>query len=65
MPLYRCYLLDTDEHVLGPAFPIDAQGDDEAIGKAKALCHFKERCDSLEVWDGPRVVWRGKSAIGG
>jgi hypothetical protein len=48
---YRAYRLK-DDHVDGPPGIIVADGDQEAIERAKSLANGHD----IELWDGPRFV---------
>ncbi len=57
MPHYRIYKLSSD-HIVGAPEEVEFDSDRDVIG------HAKEKLDGLdlEVWEGPRLVIRLKSA---
>lgn len=58
MPLYRCYFLDENEHVLAPPDVIDAPHDQAAIEQARAAYESHTGCALVGVWAGDRRVAR-------
>jgi len=56
MALYRCYLLDKDEHIIAPSTFIEAATDEAAIEQAGILGTGDPRCSNIEVWLGERRV---------
>ena len=58
MPHYRIYKLSSDNHIVGVPEEVEFDSDRDVIG------HAKTKLDGLdiEIWDGPRVVIRLKSA---
>lgn len=38
MEVYRCFMLDSNQHVIGPADLISAENDRDAIDEAKRRC---------------------------
>jgi hypothetical protein len=54
MSWYRIYRIDDEGHIKGPAIPIEAETDQQALKQAR------QYVDSLaiEVWDGPRLIGR-------
>ena len=58
MKLYRCYLMDVNDHVLVPPEIIDMADDGSAVELAKTLCDQHPRCFNIEVWLGNKLVER-------
>ncbi len=58
MPHYRIYKLSSDKYIVGVPEEVEFNSDRDVIG------HAKTKLDGLdiEIWDGPRVVIRLKSA---
>ena len=58
MPHYRIYKLSSDNRIVGVPEEVEFNSDRDVI------THVKAKLDGLdiEVWDGPRVVIRLKSA---
>ena len=58
MALYRCYLMDVNDHVLVRPEIIDMANDRSAVELAKTLCDQHSRCFNIEVWLGDNLVER-------
>lgn len=58
MPHYRIYKLSSDNYIVGVPEEVEFDSDRDVIG------HAKTKLDGLdiEIWAGPRVVIRLKSA---
>jgi hypothetical protein len=53
---YRCYLM-TGENIYGVQ-NLEGADDAEVVTKAAALLHSKPEHQSIEIWDGKRMVAR-------
>jgi hypothetical protein len=58
MALYRCYLMDVNDHVLVSPEIIDMADDRSAVELAKTLWGQHPRCFNIEVWLGDKLVER-------
>ena len=56
MPEYRLYEVDKAGIFRGLPIPIQADSDAEAYGTARDLAAISQ--EIVEIWDGPRLVWR-------
>ena len=63
MALYRCFFLDSNNHIMGPAEMIEADDDATAIDRAQRLCDENPDCRHIELWDEARRVRRLDRAI--
>ena len=55
MPSYRCYILDSEEHIL-QAHDLDCESDADAASSAEALLSHDPYHRSVEVWKSTRRV---------
>jgi hypothetical protein len=58
MALYRCYLMDVNDHVLVPPEIIDVTDGRSAVELDKTLCDQHPRCFNIEVWLDNKLVER-------
>jgi hypothetical protein len=58
--VYRCYLLDADNHMIGSEL-FRGTDDEAAIRFAKELCARRpEKCHGIELWQAERMVFSQK-----
>ena len=62
MSLYRCFLINAENHIIEPATEIEASHDDAAIAHARRLCENRPECADVEVWCGAKRVGNVKPA---
>jgi hypothetical protein len=58
MPEYLAYVLTEDDHISAPPHFIACDTDQEAIQRSTKLIDGQD----IELWEGPRLVTRLKSA---
>lgn len=57
MPSYRCYFLDGNDRIAGPAEIIEAEVIGEAIDRALAILAGRPWHRGVELWDGGMRVY--------
>jgi hypothetical protein len=57
MSTYRCYFIDNDDHIGGPAEMIEATSTSEALTKALAMLGERPHYRTIEVWIGESRVY--------
>jgi hypothetical protein len=63
MALYRCFLMDSTNHIYGSPEIIEADGDGAAVDQAQRLCDRNPGFANVELWCGERHVRRLDRAI--
>jgi hypothetical protein len=63
MALYRCFFIDSNNHIFGPPEIIEADDDEAAIDRAQRLCDENPGCRNIELWYEARHVRRLDRAI--
>jgi hypothetical protein len=58
MAVYRCYLLDDQNHIVAPGEVLNAPDDETAKAQAKTMCERSKSCASIELYCGDRLVAR-------
>jgi hypothetical protein len=57
MPVYRCYLLDSNDRINAPPEIIEADTAADAVHIALSLCKAApEGCEGIELWEGEALV---------
>jgi len=57
MPCYRCYFLDSEEHIVGYEVLDLCANDSEALEAANSLLHQRLQYRGVSVWDRARKVF--------
>ena len=56
MSVYRCYLINANGRIAGPATAFEASHDDDALAHAKRLCDGNPKCTGVELWCGAQRI---------
>ena len=61
MHIYRCFFLDEADHIKAAEI-IEADAIKDVIAKVEAMLRARPQHRTIEIWEGGRRLYRGKSA---